>query len=172
MPLASSSSLDTAARRGLAALAVGLGLVIPAAAPAAGMSAEARRDFLEAIRPEAARQAGQAVRFRVDHLNTAGDWALLVGSLLPAPGRTLEWELATSCDPTLDKMLWVVARKSAGGWRVRQMYICSPEPPYWNLDPAIDYARPCALYTGLVISGEETAEQACLAYRASRRHRP
>ena len=112
------------------------------------LSAEERRDLLDSIRPEAARRAGQQVRFRIDSLNQAGDWAVIVGSLMAQEGKTMDWEKAQDWDPSLDKILWVVAKKDARGWAAKEMYICSPEPPYWDLDPKVAFARPCELYAG------------------------
>lgn len=136
------------------------------------MSQDERREFLDAIRPEASKKAGQAVRFKVSKLNREGDWVVLVGSLLAEEGKTMDWGKADDCDPDLDKMLWVVAKRGPQGWTVKEMYICSPEPPYWYgyLNPKVAFARPCGIYAGLEISGSETAEQECRAYQSRRRH--
>jgi hypothetical protein len=133
------------------------------------MNKDERKEFLDAIRPEASRQAGQPVRFKVSSLNQDGEWAVLVGSLLPEEGKSMDWSKAEDCDPSLDKLLWVVARKEQQAWKVKEMYICSPEPPYWNLDPKKDFSRPCGIYAGLEISGSETAEQRCRAYQSKKR---
>lgn len=136
---------------------------------ASAMTQEERREFLDAIRPKAERMAGQPVRFRVYTLNYEGGWAVLVGHLMAPEGKKLDWSKAKACDPSLDKMLWVVAKKAGSGWHVEEMYICSPEPPYWNLDPEVAFSRPCGIYTGLGITGNETAEQRCRAHLARKR---
>ncbi|WP_221229581.1 hypothetical protein [Niveibacterium umoris] len=87
-------------------------------------------------------------------------------------GKTMDWEKAQECDPSLDKMLWVVAKKDPRGWAAKEMYICSSEPPYWNLDPKVAFARPCGLYAGLQIDGTRTAEQQCKAYVAKKHRTP
>jgi hypothetical protein len=137
------------------------------------MSKDERKEFLDAIRPEAARQAGQPVRFKVDQLNHEAGWAVLFGSLLAEEGKVIDWRKAKECDPTLDKGLWVVAKKGKHGWQIKEMEICSPEPPYWYLDlkPEEAFARPCAIYAGLQILGNETAEQQCKDYQSMRRNR-
>lgn len=134
------------------------------------MSKDERREFLDAIRPEASRKAGQTVRFKVERLNRDGDWAILVGSVLAEEGKAIDWGKAEDCDPNLDKLLWVVARKKQQNWKVEEMYICSPEPPYWNLKPKVDFSRPCGIYAGLEVTGDETAEQQCRAYQSKKRH--
>lgn len=143
------------------------GLTLSAEASLIGLE---RRGFLDSIRPQAEKEAGQAVKFKVDRLNVAGDWALLTGELVAPTGKGLDWRKARGCEPELDKMLWVVARHGKEGWQVEQMWICAPEPPYWNLDPVVDYARPCSLYQGLWITNELSVEAACLEHQT--RHRP
>ncbi|MBS1158583.1 MAG: hypothetical protein H6R15_1002 [Proteobacteria bacterium] len=133
------------------------------------MSKEERHKFLDAIRPQATRMAGQPVRFKVDRLNYVSGWAVLVGGLMAGEGKVMDWSKAGDCDPTLDKMLWVVAKKEPSGWRVKEMYICASEPPYWNLEPNEAFSRPCGLYAELPISGDETAEHQCRAYLAKKR---
>lgn len=136
-----------------------------------------RRDLLDAIRPEATRRAGQPVRFLVDRLNRKGEWALIVGELIAAEGSTMDWNKAKDCDPTLDKMLWIVAKKEKTGWKAKEMFICSPEPPYWYLVPQEAFTRPCGIYAGLEISSvtnsgvydSTTVEQQCNAYMSSKR---
>lgn len=132
------------------------------------MSQDERKEFLDAIRPEAAKKAGQPIRFKVSHLNRDGDWAVLVGSLMAEEGKTMDWDKAEDCDPNLDKLLWVIAKKGQHGWQVKQMDICSSEPPYWYLDPKVDFARPCGIYAGLQIAGDETAEDRCRAYQGKK----
>lgn len=133
------------------------------------MTAQERRDFLEAIRPEATRQAGQEVRFKVDRLNQDGDWAVLVGSVMAAPGKTLDWAQASGCDPTLDKMLWVVARRSDKGWQVKHMTICASEPPYWYLKEYGGFVWPCGVYVGLTDGDGKPLDLQCRQQRASSR---
>ncbi|WP_156128991.1 hypothetical protein [Chitinibacter sp. ZOR0017] len=135
---------------------------------AMALSSAERQVLLESIRPEASRQAGQAVRFRVEQLNHTGNWAVIVGGLMAAEGKTLDWNKAAQCDPDLDKMLWVVAKKTQQRWQVEEMYICSPEPPYWYLKPKVAFARPCQLYAGLQLDGRHTVEQQCQQYQARR----
>jgi hypothetical protein len=133
-----------------------------------GMTQVERREFLDAIRPEAAHKAGQTVRFKVSKLNYEKGWAVLVGNLMGVEGKVMDWSKAEECDPMLDKMLWVVAQKEDKGWRVKEMFICSSEPPYWYLKPEVAFARPCGIYAGLELGGDETAEQQCRAYNAKK----
>lgn len=117
-------------------------------AGAHGMTTDERRRFLDDIRPAVARQAHQPVRFKVDRLNQDGDWALLVGELLPEAGKAMDWERA-DCDANLDKMLFIVARRGDKGWTTKHVFLCSPEPPYWYLDQFGGFVWPCGLYAGL-----------------------
>ncbi|WP_341677917.1 hypothetical protein [Niveibacterium sp. SC-1] len=133
------------------------------------MSKAERQELLDALRPQATRQAGQPVRFKVDKLNVDHDWAVLVGELMALEGKTLDWNKARDCEPDLDKMLWVVANKQAGAWRVVEMEICASEPPYWYLKPKLAFTRPCGIYAGLETGDEQTPEQQCLAYKARKR---
>ena len=134
------------------------------ASVASAMNSEDRRAFLDAIRPEAAQRAGQPVRFKVNTLNQDGIWAVLVGELMAVEGKTMDWNKAKSCEPDLDKMLWVVAKKEKTGWRVLEMEICASEPPYWYLKPKEAFTRPCGIYAGLE-TGKKTVEQQCRAYQ-------
>ena len=129
------------------------------------LNKEERKEFLNSIRPAVEMQAGQSIRFKVDKLNTDSGWAVLVGGLLGEVGKRMDWSKAKNCDENLDKMLWVVAQKVGQDWHVKEAYICSPEPPYWNLNPKVDYRRPCGIYAGLEITGSQTAEQECKAYQ-------
>lgn len=126
---------------------------------------EERKDILDSIRSTVEEKAGQPVRFKVEHLNLAKDWAVLVGSLLGAEGKKMDWSKAQDCDEDLDKMLWVVAQKQNNAWHVKDVDICSPEPPYWYLKPKVDYKRPCEIYEGLNIADSRTAEDECRAHQ-------
>jgi hypothetical protein len=123
-----------------------------------------RAAILDAIRPVAAAQAGQPVRIKVERLNRDGDWAMLVGALVTPAGTGLDWRKARQCEPELDKLLWAVLRRdAAGAWQIRQLDICAPEPPYWNLEQFGGFAWPCGLYQGL-----QSAEGADLAAQCRR----
>jgi hypothetical protein len=126
---------------------------------------EERKEFLDSIRPAVEKQAGQPIRFKVEKLNIDSEWAVLVGSLLGEEGKRMDWSKAQNCDENLDKMLWVVAQRMTQGWHVKEAYICSPEPPYWNLNPKVAYHRPCGIYAGLDITGSRTAEDECKAFQ-------
>ena len=143
-------------------------VLIISSASAIASKSEDRKQFLDAIRPEATRKAGQPIRFKVLQLNFDSGWAVLVGGLVAEEGKVMDWTKASECDPDLDKLLWVVAQRQEGKWKVREMFICSPEPPYWNLH-AKDFSRPCGIYAGLEISGSETAEDQCKAFVKRRR---
>ncbi len=136
---------------------------------ACAVTAGERRAVLDASRPLAADRAGQAVRIKVAHLNVDGDYAIIVGSLVGAPGKELNWQLAHDCHIDLDKMMWVVLRKQRGAWGVLEMEICASEPPYWYLDPTAGRALPCGVFAGLRAFEEETLEVAC---RRARRQLP
>lgn len=153
-----------------ALLALGTALAFAHNPVSAGSPAPSQRQqILDAIRPVAAQQANQAVRFKVDRLNREGSWAVLVGELVGPDGRSLDWAKATGCEPELDKMLWAVAQRTAGHWQVEHLQICAAEPPYWYLDE--DYgglAWPCAVYAGLN-DGEGDLQQRCEQEHATRR---
>ena len=108
-----------------------------------------RRAILDATRPLAAKEAGQVVRIKVDRLNVDRGYAMLVGELVGAPGKEMNWGYANSCHADLDKMLWVVLRKQRGNWRVLHMEICASEPPYWYIGHYGGYIWPCGVYAGL-----------------------
>lgn len=131
---------------------------------AAVAQSSARAAILDAIRPLAAAQAGQPVRIKVERLNRDGDWALLLGGLVTPSGTQLDWRKARQCEPELDKLLWAVLRRDAtGAWQLRQLDICAPEPPYWNLEQFGGFVWPCGLYQGL-----QSAEGADLAAQCRR----
>lgn len=123
--------------------------------------AQERRAILDEIRPRAAQEAGQSVLIKVDRLNIDGGWAVLIGDLVTPMGTPLDWNKAKDCDPTLDKMLWAVLQKTATGWHIRQLYICSPEPPYWYVEQEIGLIWPCGVYRGLETGDDETLEERC-----------
>ncbi|MFO1253165.1 MAG: hypothetical protein U1E77_18995 [Inhella sp.] len=132
-------------------------------------TASERREFLEAIRPEAERHARQKVLFKVKHLNFDGGWAVLVGSVVEQAGRSINWERTRDCDPNLDKMLWVVAKRSGHSWRVLDMTICATEPPYWYIYDHIGLRWPCGVYAGLEVDGSGIdLRQRCLRDRRPR----
>ena len=142
-------------------------MLIASCSAASALTGAQRRELLDAVRPEAARKAGQPVRISIDRLNHSGEWALIVGEVVAPEGKVMDWDKAEDCNPSLDKMLWVVARKSPAGWRVEEMNICAAEPPYWDFadHPAVPFSRPCALYAGLATTAQATAEQECKAYK-------
>ena len=117
--------------------------------PALALSADERKAFLDAIRPHAEKRAGQPVRFKVGTLNVDGDWALLVGELRGPSGRPIDWSLAPGCNSDLDKGLWVVARRRAQIWQIREMEICMPEPVWWAYDERSVLGKPCGIYANL-----------------------
>ncbi|HCB1501240.1 TPA: DUF4431 domain-containing protein [Klebsiella michiganensis] len=107
-----------------------------------------RKAILDALRPQAASQAGQVVRIKVDRLNISNEWAILVGEIVAPEGQKLDWSLAKDCEAELDKMLWVILNKTAGQWHVKDMTICASEPPWWYFNDA-DLTLPCEVYDGL-----------------------
>ena len=120
-----------------------------------------RQSILGAVRPAAARMAGQTIRIKIDRLNVDRSWAVLVGSLVSETGKGIEWSLAKDCAPELDKMLWVVLQKSNKVWRVKHIEICAPEPPYWNLEQYGGLIWPYGVYSGLETGEDETLEDRC-----------
>ncbi len=154
-----------AARLGTLVLFAGL------AGAAWGMDAAERRSILDAARPAAARDAGQPVKIKVDVLNVDASWAVLVGELVSPSGGSPDWKKAEQCHPDLDKMLWVVLKKSNGAWKVRHIDICASEPPYWSLDSLYGgLVWPCGVYTGLEDGSEDgPPEKRCRQQRAHRR---
>lgn len=128
-----------------------VGLVAMWTAPASAMDAAERRAVLDAARPVAAGKAGQPVRIKVGVLNVDAGRAVLTGELVSPSGGSPDWA-KTECHPDLDKMLWVVLKKSAGQWKVKEMDICASEPPYWYLT-RLDW--PCGVYAGLDAGGDD-----------------
>ncbi len=116
-----------------------------------------RREILDAARPAATARVGQAVKFKIDHLNVDTNWAVLVGELANANGGPLDWSKAPSCNLDLDKSLWIVLARADTRWRVAQIEVCSPEPPYWYIEY---FDWPCGVYAGLS-NGEHGLEQEC-----------
>lgn len=135
------------------------------------LSAPDRKALLDATRPQAAAKAGQPVRIKVDRLNVDRDWAVLVGSLAPAPGKgDIDWGLSDGCHPALDKMLWVVLHKAGTTWRVKHIDICASEPPYWYMEQYGGLVWPCGVYAGLEDGGEGgTLESRCRKQQALRK---
>ena len=117
--------------------------------------------LLDAVRPVAAKQAGQPVRIRVDRLNLDRDWAVLVGKLVGSPGKTIDWEKVQDCEEDLDRMLWVVLNKKNDRWRVEHIEICASEPPYWYLEEYGGFVWPCGVYAGLNAGSEESLDKEC-----------
>lgn len=138
----------------------------PALAPAE------RRALLDSIRPSAARQVGQPVRFRVERLNVDGDWALLTGELVSTQGGPLAWDRVKGCHVELDKGLWVVAARQAGRWQVKHLEVCATEPPHWTLGQFGGYVWPCGVYAGLQGPAGEDLQAACRSQRAPAASRP
>lgn len=137
-------------------------LLLPAAAGA--LEPGERRQLLDAARPVAAKMAGQPVRIKVDILNKDGDWAVLVGSLVGQPGKEIDWNLS-DCHADLDKMLWVVMRRSGAVWKVRHIEICASEPPYWYMEQYRGEVWPCGVFAGLD-NGHGDMAQSCRRERA------
>ena len=133
----------------------------PTAAHAKDLPPGERAALLDTARPAAAKLAGQAVRIKVDKLNVDGGWAVLVGSLVSADGKGMDWNRAKGCQPDLDRMLWVVMKKTGADWRVQEIDICAAEPPYWELASQQQYKWPCGVYANLFFDGEESLEARC-----------
>lgn len=135
-----------------------LGASLATAVNANGPTGAQRKAILDAARPVAQSMANQPVRIKVDRLNVDSGWAVLVGELVAPPGGRLDWRKARDCEPDLDKMLWVVLAKADDHWRVAQIEVCSPEPPYWYLQ---ELTWPCGVYAGLQRVEGETLETEC-----------
>lgn len=135
-----------------------LGASLATAVNANGPTGAQRKAILDAARPVAQSMANQPVRIKVDRLNVDSGWAVLVGELVAPAGGRLDWSKARGCDADLDKMLWVVLAKADGQWRVAQIEVCSPEPPYWYLQ---ELTWPCGVYAGLQRAEGEMLEAEC-----------
>ncbi|KQV59669.1 hypothetical protein ASE26_07040 [Duganella sp. Root198D2] len=120
-----------------------------------------RQQILDAIRPQAAASLDQPVRIKVDTLNIDSGWAVLVGNLVGPPGKDIDWEKTSACNPYLDKMLWVVLKKKSDGWHVKHIDLCASEPPYWYMEQYGGFVWPCGVYRDLVAFGNETLETQC-----------
>lgn len=139
--------------------------VLTIATAAVAKEPSERQRILDAARPRAATAAGQPVRIKVDKLNVDGGWAVLVGEVVGAPGKTIDWGKATNCEAELDKMLWVVLRKRGVAWQVEHIDICASEPPYWYLEQFGGFVWPCGVYKGLDGPDGMALEAQCRAVR-------
>lgn len=142
-------------------------LLLGGHALAAPPAPDVRREILEAARPAVMARVGQAVKFKVDQLNVDANWAVLYGGLVNANGGPLDWSKASECDPDLDKSLWIVLART-DRWRVAQLNVCSPEPPYWYIS---HYDWPCGVYAGLR-EGERDLERECRRQEKDGKSRP
>lgn len=143
-------------------------VVLAAPALAAPPTPAERREILEAARPAVVAQLAQAVKFKLDQFNVDANWAVLYGSLVNASGGPVDWSKASGCDPSLDKSLWVVLAKTDERWRIAQLHVCSPEPPYWYIS---HYDWPCGVYAGLR-EGERDLEKECRRQEQAGKLRP
>ncbi len=125
--------------------------------------------MLEAIRPAAARRAGQPVKFKVERLNVDGGWALVTGELVAVGGGPLAWHKAAECHIELDKMLWAVLSKRAGRWQLKHLEICATEPPHWSLQQYGGLVWPCGVYAGLQGPTGDDLQAACRGAPAAQR---
>jgi hypothetical protein len=132
-------------------------MVLAAPALAAPPSPAERREILDAARPAVMAEVGQAVKFKVSQFNVDANWAVVYGGLLNANGGPIDWQKAPHCNDDLDKSLWIVLAKTDARWRVAQLYVCSPEPPYWIIS---HYDWPCGVYAGLR-EGNRDLEREC-----------
>lgn len=153
----------TRARLASQGLCLAFATLTALAASAADVPAALRQEILDAARPAAQAQAGQAVRFVVERLNVDGNWAVLTGGLVQAQGGPLNWAKARACQPQLDKMLWVVLARTDARWRVAQINVCATEPPYWTTREQGGFLWPCGVYAGLADPAGRSLEVACRA---------
>jgi len=133
-----------------------------------------REAVLDAMRPTAARLAGQPVKFRVDRLNINAQWAVLYGGLLRPDGGEPDWSLAqedTACHLDLDKGLFAVAQKVDGRWTSKYIDICESEPAYWDVPHLEEIGFPCDLLRGFDAGSEQTPVEECKALRRSKKKR-
>lgn len=143
-------------------------MALAAPALAAPPSPAERREILDAARPAVMAEVGQAVKFKIDQFNVDANWAVVYGGLVNAQGGPIDWSKAPRCDDNLDKSLWIVLAKTDARWRVAQLYVCSPEPPYWYIS---HYDWPCGVYAGLR-EGNRDLERECRRQEKDARPRP
>jgi len=140
---------------------------------AVGASGE-REAVLDAMRPTAARLAGQPVKFALETFNLDEQWALAFGHLVRADGGAVDWSLASKtsdCSGSNDKIFMAVAHKVDGRWTLRDqdIDICAWEPPYWHVDRVEKMGFPCDLLRNLQSIHEKTVVDECKALRRARR---
>lgn len=126
------------------------------------MTAAERMAILDAVRPVAAKKAGQAVKIKVDEIKQDGDWVMLIGGLVGAE-KAMNWRLA-GCEPELDKMLWVMLQRNGqdnAAWQVKRIDICASEPPYWYLKENGGFVPACGVYAGLSSGEGQDLQQQC-----------
>ncbi len=87
-----------------------------------------RRAILDAIRPLAVARVHQPVRIIVRRLTPVNAWAVVEGELVGVANQSIDWKLASKCEPELDKILFVVLYRERSAWQVSHEYRSHPGP--------------------------------------------
>ena len=109
-----------------------------------------RKALLDAARAPLERRLHQPVRFAVDRLTLAGDWAFLHAHMQGAGGRPLDFA-GTEFEPAashgaLSRVYAALLERNAGQWTVKAEAV-GPTDPAWAAW-AQAYGAPAALFGG------------------------
>jgi hypothetical protein len=148
-------------------------LIVACHAHAAGVVGPIRTQLVDAIRPAAAKMAGQAIRIKVRVLNVDHDWALMIGDTQTPSGGEPDWTLSDDCNNGLDKTLFALAHRVDGRWQVTHLDMCEGDPPYEQPGSYDGLDLPCGLYAGVPSIYDDKPIDLCRAHQglAPRRHR-
>ena len=132
---------------------------------AAGVAGPVRRQVLDAVRPAAAKMAGQAVRIKVRVINVDRGWALVIGDTQTPSGDEPDWTLSEDCDNGLDKTLFALAHRVDGRWQVTHLDLCDGDPPYEQPQYYDGLDLPCGIYRGVPSIYTDKPIDLCLAHQ-------
>ncbi len=132
---------------------------------AAGVAGPVRKQVLDAIRPAAAKMAGQPIRIQVRILNVSHDWALLIGATQTPAGDEPDWSLSEKCDNGLDKGLFALAHRVDGHWQVAHLDMCEGDPPYERPESYDGLDLPCTIYEGVPSLHDDKPIDLCRAHQ-------
>jgi hypothetical protein len=90
-----------------------------------------RKTILSALREPVAKDIGQKVKFSVDHLNVADDWAFMSGRALTLSGKPVDYRKTKYRSNVeagaFDDWICALLRRRDGKWRVVQFAIGSTD---------------------------------------------
>lgn len=106
-----------------------------------------RAALIEAARKPAAETLGRPVRFKVEHLDRIGDWALLRASMVETDGRPVDYTGTPLADAAsegaVSKAYAALLKKEHGAWRVVAKAVGPTDVAWATWDK--DFGAPSAL---------------------------